>query len=164
MSDWVIHTWSNSKMTASWEDWIVDCKARASHATIPRKVMSKMLNSGLLSPEGANPVRALGNLWVSHPAPGTDDGVVYLLARLKFEDPKAFIIALDTRENTLLGSANFATEKKRGAGIMYFPSNISKYIDPEDRSFPISKGTALVKYCSCKLNPATRYGSVDLQR
>ncbi|PAN11879.1 hypothetical protein PAHAL_2G225200 [Panicum hallii] len=140
MSDWVIHTWSNSKMTASWEDWIVDCKARASHATIPRKVMSKMLNSGLLSPEGANPVRALGNLWVSHPAPGTDDGVVYLLARLKFEDPKAFIIALDTRENTLLGSANFATEKKRGAGIMYFPSNISKYIDPEDRSFPISKG------------------------
>ncbi|RLN35201.1 hypothetical protein C2845_PM03G19190 [Panicum miliaceum] len=67
MSDWVIHTWSNSKMTASWEDWVVDCKATASHTTIPSKVKSKMLNSGLLSPEdqGANPVRALGNLWVS---------------------------------------------------------------------------------------------------
>ena len=71
-----------------------------------------MLNSGLLLPQGADPVRALGNLWVSYPAPGTDDGVVYLLARLKFEDPKAFIIALDTRENTLIGSAEFATEKK----------------------------------------------------
>ncbi|PUZ70248.1 hypothetical protein GQ55_2G211200 [Panicum hallii var. hallii] len=140
MSDWVIHTWSNSKMTASWEDWVVDCKARASHATIPSKVKSKMLSSGLLSPEGANPVRALGNLWVSHPALGTDDGVVYLLARLRFQDPKAFIIALDTRENVLLGSAEFATERKRGAGIMYFPSNISKYVDPKARVLPISEG------------------------
>ncbi|XP_039834990.1 uncharacterized protein LOC120695822 [Panicum virgatum] len=143
MSDWVIHTWSNSKMTASWKDWILDCKARASQATIPSKVMSKMLNSRLLlSPdeEGANPVRALGNLWVSHPALGTDDGVVYLLARLKFEDPKAFMIALDTRENTLIGSAKFATERKGGDGITYFPSNISKYIDPEARILPISKG------------------------
>ena len=144
MSDWVIHTWSNSKMTASWKDWILDCKARASQAPIPSKVMSKMLNSRLLlSPdeEGANPVRALGNLWVSHPALGTDDGVVYLLARLKFEDPKAFMIALDTRENTLIGSAKFATERKGGDGITYFPSNISKYIDPEARILPISKGT-----------------------
>ncbi|KAG2639505.1 hypothetical protein PVAP13_2KG009100, partial [Panicum virgatum] len=133
----------NSKMTASWKDWILDCKARASQATIPSKVMSKMLNSRLLlSPdeEGANPVRALGNLWVSHPALGTDDGVVYLLARLKFEDPKAFMIALDTRENTLIGSAKFATERKGGDGITYFPSNISKYIDPEARILPISKG------------------------
>ncbi|CAN6206738.1 unnamed protein product [Urochloa humidicola] len=127
-------------MTASWEDWTFDCKATASHTTIPSKVKSKMLNSGLLSPEGANPVRALQNLWVSHPAPGSDDGVVYLLARLRFQDPKAFIIALDTRENVLQGSAEFATEKKRGAGIMYYPSNISKHIDPKARVLHISKG------------------------
>ena len=72
---------------------------------------------------------------------GTDDGVLYLLARLKFEDPKAFMIALYTRENTLIGSAKFATERKGGDGITYFPSNISKYIDPEARILPISKGT-----------------------
>ncbi|CAN6206737.1 unnamed protein product [Urochloa humidicola] len=139
MSDWVIHTWSNSKMTTSWNDWVVECETRASHTTIPSKVKSKMLNSGLLTPEGANPVRALQNLMVSHPAPGTDDGLVYLLARLTYQDPKAFVIALDTRENVLLGSAEFATEKKRGAGIMYFPSNISKYVDPKARFLPITK-------------------------
>ncbi|KAF8772810.1 hypothetical protein HU200_005194 [Digitaria exilis] len=73
MSDWVIHTWSNSKMTTSWKDWIKDCNARASDTMIPSKVKSKMINSGLLSPEGANPVRRLQNLMVSHPALGIDD-------------------------------------------------------------------------------------------
>jgi hypothetical protein len=159
MSDWVVHTWSNSKMTASWKDWIKNCSARASDVKIPGKVKSKMLNSRLLSPEGANPVRALQNLMVSHPSPGIDVGVVYLLARHRLQDPKAFIIALDTRENVLLGSAEFATERKHGAGIMYFPSNISKYVDPKARVLPILKGTAQIKYCSCKLIPAIRYGS-----
>ncbi|KAK8456156.1 hypothetical protein SEVIR_4G284900v4 [Setaria viridis] len=159
MSDWVITTWSNSKMSTSWDDWIKDCEAKASHTTIQSKPKSKMLNSGLLSPEGANQVRALQNLWVSHPAPGINDDVVYLLARVRFRDPKAFVIALDARKNVLLGSAEFATEKKRGDGVMYFPSNISKYIAPEARVLPITTGTALIKYCSCKLNPAPRYGS-----
>ncbi|RCV23105.1 hypothetical protein SETIT_4G272800v2 [Setaria italica] len=138
MSDWVITTWSNSKMSTSWDDWIKDCEAKASHTTIHSKPKSKMLNSGLLSPEGANQERALQNLWVSHPAPGIDDGVVYLLARVRFQDPKAFVIALDARKNVLLGSAEFATEKKRGDGVMYFPSNISKYIAPEARVLPIT--------------------------
>ncbi|CAL5050083.1 unnamed protein product [Urochloa decumbens] len=161
MSDWVIHTWSNSKMTASWKDWVEDCRIRASHTTIPSKVKSKMLNSGLLSPEGANPVRALQNLMVSYPAPGTDDGVVYLLARLRFQDPKAFMIALDTRQNLLVGSAEFATEKKRGAGIMYFPSNISKYVDPKARVLPISKGDAVTgdedRYEESSLDEGTEF-------
>jgi hypothetical protein len=152
MFDWMITTWSNSKMGTSWDDWTKDCEARASHTTIHSKPKTKMLNSGLLSPEGADQVRGLQNLAVSHPAPGIDGDVVYLLARLRFQDQKAFVIALDARNNVLLGSAEFATEKKRGDGIMYFPSNISKYTSPEARIYPITKGTALVKFCSCKLN------------
>lgn len=138
-------------MTSSWKDWIKDCSARASDTMIPSKVKSKMINSGLLSPEGANPVRRLQNLMVSHPALGIDDGVVYLLARLRFQDPKAFVISLDIGKNVLLGSAEFATEKKQGAVIMYFPSNISKYVDPKARVLPIPKGTPQIKCCSCKL-------------
>jgi hypothetical protein len=149
MLDWMITTWSNSSMGTSWEDWTKDCQARASHTMMHSKPKTKMLNSRLLSPEGADQVWGLHNLCVSHPAPGIDGDVVYLLARLRFEDPKAFVIALDARKNELLGSAEFATEKKLGDGIMYFPSNISKYIAPEARIYPITKVTALIKYCSC---------------
>ena len=76
------------------------------------------------------------------PAPSIiDDGVVYLQARVKFMDLKVFVLALDTRDNKLLGAVEFATKRVRGASVVYFPSNIGKYIDPEDRVMPIPEGT-----------------------
>uniref|UniRef100_A0A0A8Z3W9 Uncharacterized protein n=1 Tax=Arundo donax TaxID=35708 RepID=A0A0A8Z3W9_ARUDO len=104
-----------------------------------QQAKSKMFRSGLLLAPGgeAGAGRALRNLLVSHPAPGMDDDVVYLQARVKFDDPKTFVLALDTRNGTLLGAAEFATERERGAGVMYFPSNISRYIDPgQGSSYP----------------------------
>ncbi|KAK3134535.1 hypothetical protein QOZ80_6AG0550380 [Eleusine coracana subsp. coracana] len=170
MHDWTITTWSNKKMTTNWEDWHMDCKevkvppchcrhcnkkmttnwedwhmdckeVKASCTSISSNLSSTMLKSGLLSPGGIEPERAFQNLLVSTPAVGIDDGVVYLQARIKFWDPKVFVLALDTRDNKLIDAVEFATERIRGTGIVCFPSNISKYVDPENRRVvPIPKG------------------------
>ena len=138
MFDWTITTWSNTKMTTSWKDWHEDCKVKASGTSISSMLNSKMLKYGLLSPGE----RAFNNILVFFPAPSIiDDGVVYLQARVKFMDLKVFVLALDTRDNKLLGAVEFATKRVRGASVVYFPSNIGKYIDPEDRVMPIPEGT-----------------------
>ncbi|KAG2574346.1 hypothetical protein PVAP13_7KG323432 [Panicum virgatum] len=137
MFDWTITTWSNTKMTTSWKDWHEDCKVKASGTSISSMLNSKMLKYGLLSPGE----RAFNNILVSFPAPSIiDDGVVYLQARVKFMDLKVFVLALDTRDNKLLGAVEFATKRVRGASVVYFPSNIGKYIDPEDRVMAIPEG------------------------
>ncbi|TVU40929.1 hypothetical protein EJB05_14414 [Eragrostis curvula] len=138
MRDWTITTWSNHKMTASWDDWHRDCPIKASDISISSRLKLKMLRSGLLLPSsGEGPARAFQNLLVSFPAPGMDDNVVYLQARVRFMDPRVFVLALDTRRKELFGAVEFATEKIRGAGVVYFPSNISRYIDPDARVIPI---------------------------
>ncbi|KAL6622675.1 hypothetical protein ACP70R_032554 [Stipagrostis hirtigluma subsp. patula] len=145
MHDWSITTWSNHKMSTSREDWHMDSKVKASDTSMGSELKAKMLNCGLLSssPSGREtraPERALQNVMVSYPATGIDYDVVYLQARLRFEDPKAFVLTLDTRNNALLGAVEFATETKRGDGVVYFRSNIHRYIDPEDRFLRITKG------------------------
>ncbi|KAF8669982.1 hypothetical protein HU200_051167 [Digitaria exilis] len=130
MHDWTITTWSNKKMTTSWEDWHMDGQVKASDTTISGELNSKMLKSGLLSTESG---RAFQNLLVSIPALGIDDGVVYLQARVRFWDSKVFVLALDTRVNELLGVVEFGTERAPRTGITYFPSSIGKYIDPDYR-------------------------------
>lgn len=146
MRDWAITTWSNYKMTTSLDDWEMDCKKTEASKTsiVSSKLKSKMLKSGLLSTggtESGEPKRGLQNLYVSHPAPGMDNGVVYLQARVKFQDAKAFVLALDTNNNQLLAAAEFATETICRTGIKHLPCNISKYIDPQDRVSRIPKGT-----------------------
>ncbi|KAJ1270948.1 hypothetical protein BS78_06G090300 [Paspalum vaginatum] len=138
MHGWTITTWSNSKMTTSWKDWHKNRELKASCTTISSKLNSKMLKSGLLSPE-----RAFQNLLVSNSALGIDGDIVYLQARVKFMDPQVFVLGLQTRDNKLLGAVEFATERTRNAEVWYFPSNISKYVNPETRDASIPKGTSL---------------------
>lgn len=62
-------------------------------------------------------------------------------ARLKFNDLKdIFVLALDTRDNELLGAVEFATKRALYDSVVYFPSNIGKYIDPEARCMSIPEG------------------------
>ncbi|KAK3147468.1 hypothetical protein QOZ80_3BG0282730 [Eleusine coracana subsp. coracana] len=131
MHEWKITTLSNSKMTTSWNDWQIDCTIEASTTNISNKLMSKMIQSGLLS----SSERAFQNLLVSFPALGMDGNIVYLQARVRFMDPKVFILALDVSHNVLLDVVEFATERIRGAGVVHFPSNISRYIEPDARVF-----------------------------
>lgn len=155
MRDWKVTTWSNSKMTTSWNDWKIDCTIQASKTNISSKLKWKMVQSGLLSSSVPGlPERALQNLLVSSPAPGMDDNnVVYLQAKVKLTDSKVFVLALDIKDNILLNAVEFATERICGSGVVYFPSNISRYIDPEARvCFP--EGMSLIKfYLRIALNP-----------
>ncbi|KAL6846911.1 hypothetical protein ACP4OV_022764 [Aristida adscensionis] len=137
MRDWAISTWSNHTMSASYNDWHMDGRVRASETTIRDTLKRKMIKAGLLSPE-----RGFQNLLVSCPAPGINDDVVDLQARVRYSDPKAFVLALDTKNNALLGAVEFATETERGAGITYFPSTINGYMDKKDRIIPIPEGDA----------------------
>ncbi|CAL5097255.1 unnamed protein product [Urochloa decumbens] len=139
MHDWTITTWSNTKMSSSWEDWEKGHKVQASDITIDSKLNSELLDSGLLlckSPgdcDGAE--RALQNLLVSDPAPGIDNAhedIVYLMARVKFLHPKAWVLALDMRNNTLRDAAEFGTERERDLRVVCCPSTLSKFmLNPE---------------------------------
>ena len=44
-------------------------------------------------------------------SPHQDEGVVYLMTRKKYKQPKARVLALHTRNKTLLGASEFGTEK-----------------------------------------------------
>jgi len=44
-------------------------------------------------------------------SPHQDEGVVYLMTRKKYKQPKAWVLALHTRNKTLLGASEFGTEK-----------------------------------------------------
>ncbi|CAN6162642.1 unnamed protein product [Urochloa humidicola] len=133
--DWTILTYTNTAMTTSWKDWKRDSRVQASDITIDAQIKSELLQSGLL---GSAPGEALHNLLVSHPAldisaapEAAHQGVVYMMARKKYKQPKAWVLALDTKNKTLLGAAEFGTERQPWAPVMYCPSAIAKYMDPE---------------------------------
>lgn len=155
MRDWKITTWSNSKMTTSWNDWKIDCTIQASNTNINNKLKWKMSQSGLLSSSARGmPERAFQNLLVSFPALGVDGNIVYLQARIKYMDTKVFALALDTKDNILLGAVEFATERIWGASVVYFPSNISRYIEPE-ASVLFPEGMSVISsYLRITVNPA----------
>ncbi|CAL5049743.1 unnamed protein product [Urochloa decumbens] len=119
MHDWTILTYTNTAMTTSWKDWRRDSRLQASDITIDAQIKSELLQSGsgLL---GSAPGEALHNLLVSHPAldisaEAAHQGVVYLMARKKYKQPTAWVLALDTRNKTLLGAAEFGTERQPSA-------------------------------------------------
>jgi len=134
MHDWIIITYTNTAMTSHWKDWRKDCWIQASDITIDTHIKSELLKSGLL---GSASGQALHNLLVSHPAPhisaaADHQGIVYLMARKKYQahDPEGWMLALDTRNKTLLGAAEFAVEWQPCASHMYCPTGIAKYIKP----------------------------------
>jgi len=59
-------------------------------------------------PDAAGRDRDLQLLLLS---PHQDEGVVYLMTRKKYKQPKARVLALHTRNKTLLGASEFGTEK-----------------------------------------------------
>jgi len=130
--DWAVVTYTNTAMTSSFQDWRMDCRIQASDIIIDDKIKSELLQSGLLGP-GLG--QTLQNLVVSHPTPdisaAAHEGVVYLIARKKYRHPQAWVLAVDTRNKTLVGAAEFGTERQPYGSFMYFASDIAKYIKPD---------------------------------
>ncbi|KAF0888872.1 hypothetical protein E2562_019381 [Oryza meyeriana var. granulata] len=137
VDDWTLTTWSNDKMAGYFKDWHEDFTVRSSEFRISDAVCSQLLRSGLLhrkpsrddGGEEAMVELALRNLWVSHPTPSLngEEDVVYLMAKPKCFHPKAWALALDMRNSTLLGVAEFGVGKPF-VGVTYHASTISKYM------------------------------------
>lgn len=135
MHDWTIVTYTKTAITNSWKDWRRDFRIQASDVAIDTKIKSELLQSGLL---GSASVPALQNLLVSYPAPDISaadhEGIVYLMARKNYQDPKGWMLAIDMRKKTLLGAAEFGVEWPICASAMYCTSSIAKHNKPSTGS------------------------------
>ncbi|CAL5072655.1 unnamed protein product [Urochloa decumbens] len=144
VDDWIVTVWSNESMECSFEDWREDFTVRGSEIRVGDAARAELLASGLLhrkprrdddgeEPEPDTVVEiALQNLSVSEPTPSQDgdEDVLYLMARTKLFLPKAWALAIDTRNSELLGVAEFGTERGRDVSVTYRPSTISRYMKP----------------------------------
>ena len=107
----------------------MECRLGASDITVNTHISSELLQSGLL---GLSSNQSLHNLLVSHPSvdiSAAPEGVVYLMARKKYKHAESWALALDTRNKTLLGIAEFGIGRQPCASAMYFPSGIGKYLN-----------------------------------
>ncbi|XP_040382922.1 uncharacterized protein LOC102705368 isoform X3 [Oryza brachyantha] len=138
VNNWAITTWSNTIMVHanSSDNWQEDFTVWAPDIIISDTVRSELLASGLLhrkpSQDGEETVElALQNLVVSEPTPSLngEEEVVYLMARPKYFHPKAWALAIDIKNHTLLDVAEFGTAKAGMLPIVtYRSSAISKYL------------------------------------
>uniref|UniRef100_A0A0D9Y005 DUF1618 domain-containing protein n=1 Tax=Leersia perrieri TaxID=77586 RepID=A0A0D9Y005_9ORYZ len=143
--DWTVTTWTNTHMAGYYEDWHEEFTVRGSDVRISDAVRSQLIASGLLqrkpSRDGETVVEelALHHLYVSQPTPSLnngeeDDHVVYLMASPKCLHPKAWALALDMRNSTLLNVAEFGTETGPSLGVTYRPSTIQVHESADSSS------------------------------
>ncbi|OEL15862.1 hypothetical protein BAE44_0023120 [Dichanthelium oligosanthes] len=85
VDDWTITTWINTKMAGAYDDWEEGFTVLASELKFSDTVRL-----------------TVAEVWIAAALNGEDD-VVYLVARTKFMHPKAFALAVDTRNSVLLG-------------------------------------------------------------
>ncbi|CAD6239318.1 unnamed protein product [Miscanthus lutarioriparius] len=159
VDSWALTTWSNTRMTNSYEDWHQDCTVHASDITIDNPAVSKVLESGLLAGEHL----ALQNLVMSQPAQcmnGKED-VVCLVARKKHNHPAAWILIVDMKNAKVQAVEEFGTtERQLHSSIIYYPSMISQYMmNPPTtlgRSFPISSKETHEEQLHVGIKPSER--------
>lgn len=136
IDNWMITSWSNVKLTDSFDDWLEDCvpfDAKKINFSVPMN--KQLLGYGLLqskpSPQdkrvAACPGRNLENLWVYRPTPSmVDSNVVYLMAMAKFNHPTACVLTIDIESKELHRVADFGTKRELGADIIFTHGSFSK--------------------------------------
>ncbi|XP_066358246.1 uncharacterized protein [Miscanthus floridulus] len=121
--DWEPSTYTNRKISGAWEDWQLDCTAKASHIDIDEAMQWQLLQSGLLHVKQEGREQKLKNLHTSQPVLSLDNnGAVYLLTKVKF-------LLLTLRAKKIQSLAEFSTERNLGRSHAYCPSSISSYIN-----------------------------------
>ncbi|KAL5213700.1 hypothetical protein ABZP36_002852 [Zizania latifolia] len=144
VDNWALTTWSNTRMTNSYEDWHQDYVLKASDITIDNPAVSQLLQSGLLMHHSPPDEQlALHNLSMSQPAPCMNgEDVIYLVARKKHMHPKAWILAVDMENGKLQAAEEFSAVPRHSFRGIYRPSIISKYMNhtttPAGCCFPFS--------------------------
>ncbi|XP_051224764.1 uncharacterized protein [Lolium perenne] len=123
---WTITTYSNSKMSCSYEDWQKDGMVRSSEVTINNSMVTHsygLLPSSQEHSESEETREALQKLVLSDPSPSLGgEGVVYLVARVKLWHPKSWLISIDMRNKTLQSVVPLATPEEPYEDLMYYTS------------------------------------------
>lgn len=173
--DWELTTWSNSKMSVSQEDWHEEHTVKASNITIddPAAVSRMLEDFRSLPPprehsddEAAAAAAAapqaqkqleFHNLSMCQPHLGPNgEDVVYLVAREKYLDPKAWLVAVDMKKGTLKRVSDIGNQGHPFCHRIHCLTRISKYTNPRKRLIKSSAtdpgNWLLVSYIICKLN------------
>ncbi|WVZ72993.1 hypothetical protein U9M48_021366 [Paspalum notatum var. saurae] len=155
--DWELTTWSNSKMSLSQEDWHEEHTVKASNITIDDPAaVSRMLEDfrSLPPPREHSDDEAVAtataaaaaaapqaqkqlefhNLSMCQPhlVPNGED-VVYLVAREKYLDPKAWLVAVDMKKGTLKRVSDIGNQGHPFCHRIHCLTRISKYTNPRKR-------------------------------
>lgn len=131
IDDWELTTYTNRDITGAPEDWKVDFTVNASAIRIDRTMRSGLIHCGMLRKSADNTSdaeeRNLQNLWTCQPVLSLkDEGtVVYLITRVKFRHPKAWLLAVDMANNQVRAMAMIETERSTALVLDYFPCRIS---------------------------------------
>jgi hypothetical protein len=134
IDDWTLTTYTNCNVNDAPEDWKIDCAVTASEIIIDRTMRSGLLRCGMLSGTQKNSKateRNLQNLWTCQPVLGLNDDegtVVYLIVRVKFQHPKAWLLAVDMTNNQVRAMAAIETERSIDLSLKYFPCRISSSV------------------------------------
>lgn len=142
--DWEVTTWSNSKMSDSVEDWHKERSVQASNITLDARILK---GSGLPcrptprdhSNDQAAAAQAqqqleFHNLSICQPTlcPNGADDIVYLVAREKYLDNKAWFLAVDMKkQGTLKHAVCIGNRYHPLCRGIYCLSRISKYTNPK---------------------------------
>ncbi|KAJ1253721.1 hypothetical protein BS78_04G295000 [Paspalum vaginatum] len=123
-----ITSWSNFKMTNSFEDSDIERKrVQAKNINCNKKMRLQLWEYGLLGQWGlchnhraAVPLhlpRRTCRTYVSHPTPSMMDGsnVVYMMARAKFLHPKACVLAIGMEKIKRQGVSEFGIADESGS-------------------------------------------------
>jgi hypothetical protein len=131
--DWTLTTYTKSKSenNSTW-DWVIDCTVKASDIKIKETVRSALLRCGhFCKPQNSEAAECnLQNLYTCQPVLGLDDkGIVYLIMRFKFLHPKAWILAVDMRNNSVQAMIKIASKRSKDFLLAYCGSRISSYMN-----------------------------------
>uniref|UniRef100_A0A0E0QBN9 DUF1618 domain-containing protein n=1 Tax=Oryza rufipogon TaxID=4529 RepID=A0A0E0QBN9_ORYRU len=132
---WSVITWSNFKMSNSFDDWKNDCMpVHADIIILKEQMRMQLLEYKLLRKKPSQDSKSvstnadwkLENLWVSQPTPSMlPPNIVYLIARAEFMHPKAYVLAVDMIKREVHGVTEFGTMRELAPDIICIPGSVS---------------------------------------
>lgn len=127
---WTVSTWSRKASTDPFEEdhWQQDCRVHASQIAAEKNPMGFDLLPKFFDDQGT-PLPTLERLHTGHPTLSLhDDNVVYLMSKINYRDTKAWVLAVNIRNRTLQGVAEFVLRRTLGMSFAYMCSWIGKHL------------------------------------
>ncbi|KAI4998880.1 hypothetical protein ZWY2020_054222 [Hordeum vulgare] len=131
---WTVAVWSTSA-TGPWEKdcWRQDYKLDTCQISLTNEVPNLELLPTLPPPldDDGKSQTILERLHTGHPTLNLhDDRVVYLMTKVDHRDDKAWVLAVDVKNKTLQGVAEFTADRVPGFSYTYTHCMVSQYMSP----------------------------------